>query len=140
MQLTAADYFEIYDLYAAYAIALDTGDGAARVATFTPDGTMSSYLSDHVPYHMDRMLEATNRYERKERPTGGHLQASIHIVPTAEGASATCYALIGGGTKNADGDDVWLPAFYTDTLVKTADGWRFKTRDVFVGAPGDATY
>jgi hypothetical protein len=45
--LTAQDYFEIQQLYAAYCWGLDTGDGAARGAIFTPDGRFLSSLSGH---------------------------------------------------------------------------------------------
>src|SRR5580698_9241104 len=61
-QLTAADYAEIYNLYSAYSVALDTGNGPGRVAVFTPDGTFSWAFSHHVPETMDTVLKRTNAY------------------------------------------------------------------------------
>ena len=44
-KLTALDYFQIYQLYARYSWSLDSGNGAARTATFTTDGTFNSNMS-----------------------------------------------------------------------------------------------
>jgi len=140
MKLTPSDYVEIYQLYSAYSVALDTGDGPGRVGTFTPDGTFSSFISKHVPETMDILLKRTNAYGQRKIPVGGHILTNIHITPTADGADGTCYALLGGGRPDAKGHFHVGPAFYTDTLVKTPVGWRFKTREVFIGMPGDKNY
>jgi len=139
-KLTPEDYVQIYQLYSAYSDSLDTGNGPARVATFTPDGTFSSFISKHVPETMDILLKRTNAYGQKKVPVGGHMLMNIHLTPTPEGANGTCYAILGGGKADADGHFYSSPAFYTDTLVKTTAGWRFKTREVFIGTPGDANY
>jgi hypothetical protein len=131
-KLTPDDYVEIYQLYSAYSMALDTGNGAGRVATFTPDGTFSWFQSKHVPETMDTVLKRTNAYGQKKRPVGGHLLTNIHITPTAEGVDATCYAILGG--PDADGNIEISPGFYTDTLVKTSEGWRFKTREFWTAS------
>ena len=138
--LTPADYIEIYQLYAAYALATDTGDGAARAATFTADGTMSSYRSNHQPQSVAAIREHTNTRPKKRIPDARmmHIQTGIHLTSAETGADGTCYAIL--ATEDETGTRALTPAFYTDTLVKTPAGWRFKTREVFVGAPGDATY
>jgi len=130
-KLTPGDYIEIYQLYSAYSIALDTGNGPGRIATFTPDGTFSSHISNHVPETMDILLKRTNAYGQKNMPAGGHMLTNIHVTATTDGAIGTCYALLGGGKADADGHFNVMPAFYTDTLVKTRAGWRFKTREIF---------
>jgi hypothetical protein len=128
--LTPGDYIEIYQLYSAYSVALDTGNGPGRVATFTPDGTFSYLGSKHVPQGMDIVLKRTNAYGQKKRPAGMyHILTNIHITPTSEGANGTCYAILGGGKPDANGNFVLSPGFYTDTLVKTPAGWRFRTRE-----------
>lgn len=132
-KLTPDDYVEIYQLYSAYSLALDTGDGPGRVATFTPDGTFSWFMSKHVPETMDVVLKRTNAYGRKSRPIGGHLLTNIHITPTTEGADGTCYAIL-GGPPDANGNISISPGFYTDTLVKTPQGWRFKTREFWTAS------
>jgi len=131
-KLAPADYFEIYNLYSAYSVALDTGNGAARVATFTPDGTFQSFLSKQVPEHMDILLKRTNAYPHKKIPDARmmHILINIHVTPTSEGANGTCYALF--PRKIPSGHYIFSPGFYTDTLVKTSAGWRFKTRQVTI--------
>jgi hypothetical protein len=128
-QLNAADYAEIYQLYSAYSVALDTGNGLGRVATFTSDGTFSWSESHHVPETMETVLKRTNAYGQKKRPIGGHILTNIHLTPTAEGANGTCYAVLAASKPDANGHFKMSPGFYTDTLVKTPQGWRFKTRE-----------
>jgi len=133
-KLTPADYVEIYNLYSAYSIALDSGNGPARIGTFTPDGTFNSHISKHVPETMQTVLKRTNAYEQRTSPSGGHMfhmLMNIHITPTSSGADGSCYAILIGGKPDANGQVNTMPAFYTDTLVKTPTGWRFKTREVF---------
>jgi hypothetical protein len=134
IKLTPKDYFEIYQLYAAYSNALDIGDGAGRVGTFTPDGTFSWVASKHQPESMDVLKKRTDAYEHKPHPVAGHLLTNIHITPTPEGADGSCYALLGGGKPDAQGHYIADPAFYQDKLVKTAAGWRFKSREVWIPA------
>jgi len=132
IKLTAEDYAEIYNLYSQYSETFDTGDTEGRIAVFAPNGTMDSYLSDHVPYSMEKMRDMMKNSVRKPRPVGGHLLTNIHITPTADGVDATCYAMLGGGTPDAHGKYIADPAFYTDKLVKTPLGWRFKSREVWL--------
>jgi hypothetical protein len=137
MKLTAADYIEIYQLYSAYAVGLDTGNGPARIATFTPDGTFSWGYSNFEPESMATVLKRTNGYGRRNRPMGMyHILMDMHITPTADGAVATCYIAgpvpIPQQARNKVSAAHIVPTlslgFYTDTLVKTPEGWRFKHR------------
>jgi hypothetical protein len=126
--LTAQDYFEIEQLYAAYCWALDTGDGAARAATFTPDGRFLSSLSDHKGDSARAIGERTTK--------GGpspyrHVMANILLTATPEGADSKAYALIVSG-RTTPGTVTGTPAFYLDKLVRTPAGWRFKQREVWL--------
>jgi hypothetical protein len=124
------DYIEIYQLYSAYSVALDTGNGPGRVATFTPDGTFSWFQSNHQPESMEAVLKRTNAYGRTERPARMyHILTNIHITPTAQGANGTCYAVLAYLDPKKTSSFMVQPGFYTDTLVKTPTGWRFKTRE-----------
>ena len=121
-QLTPADYDQIYNLYAEYSYALDTGNGAARIAVFTPDGKFSSPITHHQWEGMDTVKKRTDAYGQRDRPgVMRHLMINIHLTPTTEGADGFCYL----GTAEA--------GFYRDKLVKTANGWRFKSREVWYG-------
>jgi hypothetical protein len=124
--LAPMDFIDIYQLYSAYSLALDTGNGPGVVATFAPDGTFGSSRSNHQPVSMETVLKWTNGYARTIRPsTRYHILTNIHITPTADGANATCYAIL-AGLDSETGTFALTAGFYTTTLVKTADGWRFK--------------
>jgi hypothetical protein len=133
-QLTPADYIEIYQLYSAYAYALDTGDGAARIATFTPDGVFKSPITHHQADPLENVRKRTEAYGQRERPgVMRHMLLNIHITPTAEGADGYCYLLGPMGQPAADGSQPMITGFYRDTLVRTSAGWRFKTKEVWYG-------
>jgi ketosteroid isomerase-like protein len=136
--LTPADYFQIYQLYATYSVGIDTNNAELRTSVFTPDGTMSSdAVSKHVPYGMAQMRKNMGTTLRGPRPLGGHVQANFNIVPTADGVDANAYVMLVPAKPDADGNFIGRPGFYTDRLVKTADGWRFKTREIFEGREFD---
>ena len=75
------------------------------------------------------MVERTNRIGNKG---SRHLIMNLVLTPTPEGAAGRCYALIlADGESGANGDRALSgkPGFYIDTLVRTAQGWRFRTRE-----------
>src|ERR1700678_1128117 len=57
--LTTQDYVDIYQLYAAYAWALDTGNGPARAAVFVPDGVFRSNQTHEQPESIPDMAKST---------------------------------------------------------------------------------
>jgi hypothetical protein len=63
----------------------------------------------------------------KEKMNGGnrrHWNTNLRILPSKDGASASVFLmLVDVSTKS-----IVATGMYNDTLVKTANGWRFKTR------------
>jgi ketosteroid isomerase-like protein len=123
-ELTTQDYVEIQQLYARYNHAIDSGDAEGWAATYTPDGVFNSRFKGR-----DGLLEFMKQW--KEKMNGAnrrHWNSNLLITPSAEGASGkVMLMLLDVGTKPAS---IVMTGQYTDVLVKTADGWRFKTRDV----------
>jgi hypothetical protein len=117
--LTTQDYIDIEQLYATYNHAIDSGDGEAWAATFTPDGTFNKFAGH------DQLVGFIQTW--KEKMNGGarrHWNTNLRIVPSKEGASASVFLmLVDVNTKG-----IVATGMYSDTLVKTASGWRFKTR------------
>ena len=117
--LTTQDYVDIEQLYATYNHAIDSGDGEAWAATFTPDGTFNKF-SGH-----DQLVGFIQQW--KEKMNGGnrrHWNTNLRIEPSKDGASASVFLmLVDVSTKS-----IVATGMYDDTLVKTASGWRFKTR------------
>lgn len=118
-QLSAQDYIDIEQLYATYNHAIDSGDGEAWAATFTPDGTFNKFTGH------DQLVGFIKRW--KEEMNGGnrrHWNTNLRIVPSKDGATASVFLmLVDVSTKS-----IVATGMYNDTLVKTATGWRFKTR------------
>ena len=119
--LTADDYFEIQQLYAQYNHSIDSGDAEGYAATFTPDGVFNTF-SGH-----DALVGFIHRW--RETMNGGnmrHWNSNLLIKGTPEGASGSVYLLLVNISLRPP--VIATAAQYTDELVKTPEGWRFKKR------------
>lgn len=127
--LTTQDYIDIEQLYATYNHAIDSGDGEAWAATFTPDGSFNTRFTgkEALVGFVKMWREKMNGANRR------HWNSNLRITPSAEGANGTVMLmLLDVGTKPPS---IASTGQYTDVLVKTPTGWRFKTRQVKVDAP-----
>jgi hypothetical protein len=126
--LTTQDYIDIEQLYSTYNHAIDSGDGEAWAATFTADGTFNKYAGH------DQLVGFIQLW--KEKMSGGnrrHWNTNLRIVPGKDGASASVFLmLLDVSTKPPS---IVATGMYNDTLVKTANGWRFKTRQTKMYTP-----
>lgn len=126
--LTAQDYVEIEQLYAQYNNAIDSGDAQAWAATFTADGAFNRFVGKEalvgfIDQWRDKMGGANRR----------HWNSNLRIVGTPEGASGSVYLmLLDVSTKPAS---IAGTGTYADVLVKTAEGWRFKSRQTKLDGP-----
>jgi hypothetical protein len=132
-ELTAQDRAEIQDLVTRYARALSSCASQEYASLFVPDGV---FISDDFRGKRHRAMYGPNggklvgRAQLAElvdtedfcvngastRPARPVTPPMVVIEPTAEGAKGTI-ALANNGR-------------YEDEYVKTAEGWRFKTRKV----------
>jgi uncharacterized protein (TIGR02246 family) len=119
--LSAQDYFEIQQLYARYNVAIDNGDAEGWAATFTPDGVFNTFSGhDALVGFIKTWREKLNGATRK------HWNNNLQITGTSKEASASVYLiLVDFSTKPPS---ILTTATYTDSLVKTKDGWRFTKR------------
>ena len=131
--LTTQDYVEIEQLYATYNHAIDSGDAEAWAATFTSDGSFNTRftgkegLMGFIKLWREKMNGANRR----------HWNSNLRITPSAEGANGTVMLmLLDVSTKPPS---IASTGMYTDVLVKTPNGWRFKNRVVKGDAPPAAT-
>jgi hypothetical protein len=136
-ELTALDYFEIQQLIARYARAIDTcsNNGYDYADLFTSDGAF-------IPSFEGKQLAPIQGRERLAAVSGGgsngcknvpwidqgvrHLYANHVITPTAEGATGVVDMLMIG--LGGDPNKIEYDGHYEDTYVRTPDGWRFKQR------------
>jgi hypothetical protein len=119
--LSAQDNFEIQQLYARYNIAIDSGDAEGYAATFTPDGVFNTFTGhDALVGFVKLWREKLNGATRK------HWNTNLQITGTSKQASASVYLmLVDTSTKPAS---ILGTGAYTDSLIKTKDGWRFTKR------------
>ena len=119
--LTAQDYFEIQQLYARYNIAIDSGDAEGLAATFTPDGVFNTFNGhDGLVSFIKMWREKLNGATRK------HWNNNLQITGNSREASATVYLmLVDFSTKPIS---ILSTGTYSDSLIKTKDGWRFTKR------------
>ena len=137
MQLTALDYFQIQQLVARYARAMDTcsNNGYDYADLYTSDGIF-------LPIINGRPIEGIQGREALAEISGGgknncvnvgwieqgvhHIYVNHIIEPTAEGATGSVDMLLIG--LGGDPNKIEHDGYYEDIYEKTADGWRFKQR------------
>jgi hypothetical protein len=120
--LSAADSKEIFALYAKYPMALDTHDVEGYVGLFTEDGS----FGDRVVGRPALRGFAEGRWASSSRSTIREVYLTPVITPTAEGATGTVLSFSIDVGPNPPA--ITRASQYTDTLVRTPQGWRFKKR------------
>jgi len=131
--LTALDYIQIEQLYAHYAHYLDTADGTKFANLFTPDGV---FITNKPGYGNIKGRKALAEFATKAGAPppivrAAHSTTTVMIDPAPAGATGSAYLMAGTGADQG--------YVYTDSFVKTAEGWRFKTREVRQNTPENAS-
>ncbi|WP_433710484.1 nuclear transport factor 2 family protein [Nocardia sp. CA-084685] len=109
------DLLEIQQLLARYAVTITKGDIDGLLAVFTPDGTYSAFGDTYTLDLFPDLVAAA--------PKGLFLTGTPVLDidgDTAAGTQTLCF--IDHSTH-----DMRI-GYYTDSIVRTADGWRLKTR------------
>ena len=136
-ELTALDYFEIQQLVAKYARAIDTcsNNGYDYADLYTADGIFQPDVAGQsIPpiQGRERLAEVSgggsNQCENVPWIEQGvrHVYTNHIIEATPDGAIGTVDMLMIG----LDGDPYKIAhdGYYEDVYVNTEDGWRFKQR------------
>jgi uncharacterized protein (TIGR02246 family) len=122
-EITAADYTAIQQLYARYNSTIDRGDADGWAATFTADGVFVNQYKG-----TEALKGFVNTLRAGRGPSQRHFSADLVITPTADGATATVSTLLVDLSTRPVSIGAMLS--YNDVLVKTAAGWRFKSRGI----------
>jgi len=123
MALATSDIVELTQLYAAYNLAVDDGDGEAFSACFVADGALVPG-GDPIAGHA-----ALAEFARSV-PTGlpgiRHISSNVHVGGDGDEATGRCYLMvvIAGAQPQ-----VLMTGRYRDTLRRVDGGWRFVRRD-----------
>jgi hypothetical protein len=124
MPLDASDVTAIQQLYAAYNIAADRGDGKAFAGCFTTDGVFDiggmnrlegavaiSEFAQSIPAHA---------------PGSRHIAANILVEGDGDLASGLAYFVLLDSQSSPPA--VKSTGQYADRLMRTPEGWRFSER------------
>jgi hypothetical protein len=124
MGLSTEDRLDIQDLYARYNHAIDSGNGDAWAATFTPDGVFESAQGTQTG--SESLKQFASGFA--SRLKGRHWINNLVMDEAPGGANGSCYLVLYnlGGEKPS----ILATAIYNDELTKTASGWRFAKRVV----------
>ncbi|MFE7740685.1 nuclear transport factor 2 family protein [Nocardia sp. NPDC057455] len=109
------DLLEIQQVLARYAVTITKGDIEGLLAVFTPDGSYSAFGDTYTLDLFPELVAAA--------PKGLFLTGTPALDidgDTATGTQPLCFV-------EHSTHDMRI-GYYTDTLVRTADGWRLRTR------------
>ena len=126
-ELTGADFAEIERLYGLYNQGSDFRDAEMWLSAFAEDAVFRT-----GPGQEQRGMEElrAGREARNQGQTGDngrrHLNSSFVITATDDGAKGRAYWVL----NDVTGPEPRAVAsgYYDDTFVKTADGWKIRTR------------
>jgi SnoaL-like domain len=113
--LSTDDLMEIQQLLARYAVTITKGDIDGLLAVFTTDGTYSAFGDTYPLDEFPALVEAA--------PKGLFLTAAAAVElsgDTATGTQPLCF--VDHATHEL------RIGYYTDTYLRTAEGWRLRTR------------
>jgi len=125
-ELTAADYTAIQQLYARYNTTLDRGDADGWAATFTADGVFANNFKG-----TEALKGFANNWRTNPAMNGAarrHFSADLVITAGAQDVTASVSTLLVDLSTTPTSIASYVT--YSDVLVKTPDGWRFKSRAV----------
>jgi hypothetical protein len=127
--LTAMDYIEIAQLVSSYGHALDSGygkgeNGEAYANLYTPDASFAGAAGHDQLMRLAQIQPRGPDFVR-------HYLTNHVIEPAPGGAKGKEYLVVIDNGENGRPSSLFLGGHYEDTYVKTADGWRFKTRRLF---------
>lgn len=124
--LTALDYAELQQLYVSYYLTADSGaDNCMAYANlFTPDAEF--FVGANKSATGREGLAAFCRTGIRTAPS--HYGTNFRFYASPEGARGGSYNLLLSPFEPNKPRTVMATVAYSDILVKTRDGWRFKER------------
>jgi SnoaL-like domain len=129
--LTTQDLADIQQLYAKYNQVLDAGKAEAWADTFTPDGVFNK-----TNVGRDALITFAKGFYEQGGGKRRHWNTNLVLTGTSEGADGSVYLMLWDvGNRPAT---ILVTGIYEDKLVKTKDGWRFKSRAVNADTPRPA--
>ena len=117
------DRAEVTELFHAFARAIDEKDQPAYADTFAEDGAVT------LPHARYEGRDAIRAMRGPPMHWGTHhIQGNHQVTVTGDAATARAYVIASHTfEKTVLDENARAGGWYDATLVRTADGWRFKT-------------
>ena len=131
-ELTTADVIEIEQLYAKYNHELDSGDADAWAGCYVADGVFTTNVQGSFA-GTEKLKGFAKGWTASDGGARRHLVSNLTVAGSTAGADGKVYLVLLNLRAKPTG--IAATGMYTDTLVKTKDGWRFKTRTLQVDTP-----
>lgn len=127
--LTAQDYAELQHLTSRLNQGADSHDADMWVSLWTSDGVWTNTEGKAHSGHAGlREYRRARRAELDGRTDIRHWTNSLIITPTADGATGRSYYMM--MRVSANPPTPMSAGHYDDVFVKTAKGWRIKSRTI----------
>ncbi|GAB92357.1 nuclear transport factor 2 family protein [Gordonia rhizosphera] len=123
--LSAADHLSVLNLCARYCHSVDAGDTDAWVDCFTDDGILE-FVADGVAHRgHDELRAFVTRFSRRRGVTH-HFTTDLEIRAETENRwrARSSLLLVAAG----DPSTLVMSGRYHDDVVRTENGWRFRSR------------
>jgi hypothetical protein len=133
LSLPIADYIEIQQLYARYAVSFDLHDAETWLACYTDDGSLEwgpggekIGWPPQATTGKQALRELAGRSMSLPDRKGYHWNANLVIDATPTGARGQCYLMF---LRSPDGlGELYIATHYNDELVRHDGEWLFKRR------------
>ncbi len=130
--LALEDRLEVHELYARQAHAIDSGDAAGWAGTYVADGVFASPTFQLVATGTAALEEFARTSYGRARDRGDQLRHHLDtVVMTGDTGSLIVDAYLVILATSAEGSRIDRSLTVQDTLTRTADGWRMRSRTVF---------
>lgn len=119
----------IREVLAEYCFRLDGGRFDEMAALFTEDGTWDTAFGKATGRAaIARLAQSLREGPPQPRPRGIHLVTNIAIALDGDRAAVRSNWIV--ATNSAEGPKIGSGGGYADEMVRTAEGWRFRTRKI----------
>ena len=127
---TLQEWFDIHNVFIAYATALDACDVEGVLACFEPDCSLSSPILGRFDGHdgIRRFVQRTIDLKRERSVQFRHVVANLRAWVDGDVATARCYLL--DFLTEQGRTELLSPGEYDAELRRRAGRWRLVRRDV----------
>lgn len=129
-EVESADHLSILNLYAGYAHAIDSGDGHEYASCYASEGRYRSSTFGQATGYEELRHFAIEHYRRwiDQGIQTRHWNNQVLLKKQPNGSIASSVYVLLYGVRAGEQPQPLLQTIYTDSLLRTANGWRLQER------------